>query len=78
MKPAVKGTTDATQAPLLKAIAQEIDRSQWMEIAMDRLLEPETGRVMNDASADLAAGNTTPGKAAKTLEASWQEYNQTR
>jgi hypothetical protein len=28
---------------------------------------------MNDASADLASGNTTPEKAAKALEASWQQ-----
>jgi ABC-type glycerol-3-phosphate transport system substrate-binding protein len=71
--PAVKGTADAIQDPLLKGIAQEIGRSQWIEIAMDQLLGPDAGRVMNDASADLASGNTTPEKAAKALEASWQQ-----
>jgi raffinose/stachyose/melibiose transport system substrate-binding protein len=71
--PAVKGTADAIQNPLLKGIAQEIDRSQWIEIAMDQLLGPDAGRVMNDVSADLASGNTTPEKAAKALEASWQQ-----
>ena len=58
---------------LLKQIAQEIDKSQWIQIAMDQLLGPDTGRVLNDASADLASGNTTPEKAAKALEASWQQ-----
>jgi raffinose/stachyose/melibiose transport system substrate-binding protein len=71
--PAVKGTADAMQDPLLKQIAQEIDKSQWIEIAMDQLLGPDTGRVLNDASADLALGDTTPEKAAKAIEASWQQ-----
>jgi len=71
--PAVKGTADAIEDPFLKQIAQEIDKSQWIQIAMDQLLGPDTGRVLNDASADLASGNTTPEKAAKTLEASWQQ-----
>jgi raffinose/stachyose/melibiose transport system substrate-binding protein len=71
--PAVKGTADVIQEPLLKQIAQEIDRSQWIEIAMDQLLGPDTGRVLNDMSADLSSGHTTPEKAAKALEASWQQ-----
>src|SRR6516165_6840657 len=70
--PAVKGTADVIQEPLLRQIAQEIDQSQWIQIAMDQLLGPDTGRVLNDMSADLASGNTTPEKAAKALEASWQ------
>ena len=40
---------------------------------MDQLLGPDTGRVLNDVSADLASGNTTPEKAAKALEASWRQ-----
>jgi raffinose/stachyose/melibiose transport system substrate-binding protein len=71
--PAVKGTAEAIQEPLLKQIALEIDRSQWIQIAMDQLLGPDTGRVLNDVSADLSSGKTTPEKAAKTLEASWQQ-----
>jgi raffinose/stachyose/melibiose transport system substrate-binding protein len=71
--PAVKGTAEVIQEPLLRQIAQEIDRSQWIQIAMDQLLGPDTGRVFNDMSADLASGKTTPEKAAKALEASWQK-----
>ena len=73
MIPAVKGTADAIQNPILKEIAQDIDKSQWIAIAMDQALGPDTGRVFNDMSADLAAGNTTPEKASKTLEQSWQQ-----
>jgi hypothetical protein len=30
--PAVKGTTDAIQDPLLNEIAQQIERSEWLEV----------------------------------------------
>jgi raffinose/stachyose/melibiose transport system substrate-binding protein len=71
--PAVKGTAEAIQDPLLKLVAQEIDKSQWIAIAMDQLLGPDTGRVFNDVSADIASGNTTPEKAVKAIETSWQQ-----
>ena len=71
--PSVRGTADAIQDPLFKSVAQEIDKSQWIAIAMDQLLGPDTGRVFNDVSADIASGNTTPEKATKAIEASWQQ-----
>ncbi|MBV8900440.1 MAG: hypothetical protein JOY92_10070 [Verrucomicrobia bacterium] len=71
--PAVKGTAEAIKDPFLKAIAEEIEKSQWIEIAIDQLLGPDSGRVFNDLSADLADGRTTPEKAAKSMEASWQQ-----
>jgi len=70
--PAVKGTADVIQDPLIKQIAEEIDKSQWIQIAMDQLLGPDTGQVFNDSSTGLASGNTTPEKAANAIEASWQ------
>ena len=42
-------------------------------IAIDQLLGPDTGRVFNDASADIAAGNITPEKAVETIEKSWEQ-----
>ena len=71
--PAVKGTADAIQDPLMKSVAQEVEKSQWIAIAMDQLLGPDTGRVFNDASADIASGNSTPEKAVKTIEDSWKQ-----
>jgi len=71
--PAVKGTADVIQDPFLKQIAQQIDKSQWIAIAMDQALGPDTGRVFNDMSADVAAGNSTPEKAVKAIEQSWQQ-----
>lgn len=71
--PAVKGTVAAIQDPLMKAIGQELDKSQWLAIAMNIILGPDTGLVFEDVSADIAAGKTTPEKAVKALEASWQQ-----
>ena len=71
--PMVKGTTDAIQNEFFKEIAQEVEKSQWIAIAMDQLLGPDTGRVFNDVSAEVAAGSTTPEQAAKTIEDSWIE-----
>ncbi len=71
--PAVKGTVDAIQDPLIKSVAQEVDKWQWIAMAMDQLLGPDTGRLFNDASADIASGNATPEKAVKTIEDSWKQ-----
>jgi raffinose/stachyose/melibiose transport system substrate-binding protein len=74
--PAVKGTADAIRDPLLKEIAQQIERSEWLESPMDQVLGPDTGRVFNDVSTDIASGNTTPEKGAKAIEESWQQNKQ--
>jgi hypothetical protein len=69
----VKGTADVIKDPFLKVIAAEVGKSEWIQIAVDQLLGPDTGRVFNDASADIAAGKTTPEKATKAIEDSWQQ-----
>jgi raffinose/stachyose/melibiose transport system substrate-binding protein len=65
--PMVKGTAEVIQEQFFKQIAQEV------AIAIDQLLGPDTGRVFNDASADIAAGNITLEQAAKTVEKSWEQ-----
>ena len=74
--PMVEGTSDAIKDPFLKQIAKEVEKSQWIAIAIDQLLGPDTGRVFNDASADIAAGNLTAEKATKTIEQSWEQNRQ--
>lgn len=68
----VKGTSDAIRSRFCKQIAQEVEKSRWIAIAMDQLLGPDIGRVFNDVSADVAAGITTAEQAAKTIEDSWK------
>jgi raffinose/stachyose/melibiose transport system substrate-binding protein len=74
--PMVKGTAEVIKEPFFKQIAQETSTSQWIAIAIDQLLGPDTGRVFNDASADIAAGNITAEQAAKTVEQSWEQNKQ--
>jgi ABC-type glycerol-3-phosphate transport system substrate-binding protein len=74
--PTVKGTAEVIKDQFFKQIAQETENSQWIAIAIDQLLGPDTGRVFNDACADIAAGKTTPEKAAKAVEQSWQQNKQ--
>jgi hypothetical protein len=57
----------------LKEIAQQFGKSEWLEIPMDQMLGPDTGRVFNDVSADIASGNTTPEKGAKAIEDPWRQ-----
>jgi hypothetical protein len=59
--------------PFLKVIAAEVGKSEWIQIAIDQLLGPDTGRVFDDASADVAAGNMSAEKAAKTIQQSSQQ-----
>ena len=74
--PMVKGTAELVKDQFLRAIAAEVDKSQWIAIAIDQLLGPDTGRVFNDASADIAAGNMTPEQATSAIEKSWQQNKQ--
>ena len=74
--PMVKGTAELIKDPFQKAIAQEVENSEWIAIAIDQLLGPDTGRVFNDASADIAAGKITAEQAANAVEKSWQQNKQ--
>ena len=74
--PTVKGTAELIKDPFLKEIAAEIEKSQWLAIAIDQQLGPDTGRVFNDASADIAAGKITAEQATSAVEKSWQQNKQ--
>jgi len=74
--PMVKGTAEVIKDQFYKQIAQETATSQWIAIAIDQLLGPDTGRVFNDACADIAAGNMTAEEAANAVEKSWQQNKQ--
>jgi hypothetical protein len=71
--PMVKGTADAIQNPFYKALALEVNHSDWICSAMDQLLGRETGRVFNDEAAAVAIGAHSPEQATKTIENSWSK-----
>ena len=69
--PMVKGTAAVIQQPLIRSIAQEVDKTSWIQIAMDQLLGPDTGRLFNDQAAAIASKVTTPEKATKAIQDSF-------
>jgi len=69
--PMVKGTADAIQQPLIRSIAQEVDNTGWIQIAMDQLLGPDAGRVFNDKATAIASKAAIPEKAAKAIQDSF-------
>jgi raffinose/stachyose/melibiose transport system substrate-binding protein len=71
--PMVKGTAEAIKDPFLHAIAQEAEKSDWIAIAVDQLLGPDTGRVFNDEAVAVAAGGATPEQAVKAIQDSWSQ-----
>jgi raffinose/stachyose/melibiose transport system substrate-binding protein len=71
--PMVKGTAEVIKDPFLHAIAQEVATTNWIAIAMDQLLGPDTGRVFNDEAAAVAAGSATPEQAVKAIQDSWSQ-----
>ena len=71
--PMVKGTADAIQNAIYKALALEVNHSDWICNAMDQLLGRETGRVFNDEAAAVAIGAHSPEQATKAIENSWSK-----
>ena len=71
--PMVKGTAEAIKDPFIRALAEAAENTAWIQLAMDQLLGPDTGRVFNDQAAAVAAGAQSPEKAAKTIEDSFSK-----
>jgi raffinose/stachyose/melibiose transport system substrate-binding protein len=73
--PVVQGTQDAIVNPILRRIAENIGRSKYHQIFYDQMLGPSVGAVVNDVSADIAAGVMTPKEAAQAVQRAWQLAN---
>jgi raffinose/stachyose/melibiose transport system substrate-binding protein len=73
--PIVKGTADAIQSPHLRRVAENVGKSGYHQIFYDQALGPSVGQVVNDISAELAAGRITPAKAAESVNQAWQLAN---
>jgi raffinose/stachyose/melibiose transport system substrate-binding protein len=73
--PVVKGADVEMTNPFYKQIANNIANSGYHQLFYDQMLGPAVGLVVNDVSADLAAGNTTPEEAARTVQDAWEFEN---
>jgi raffinose/stachyose/melibiose transport system substrate-binding protein len=73
--PVVKGADAEMTNPFFKEIAGNIASSGYHQVFYDQMLGPAVGLVVNDVSADLAAGNATPEEAARTVQEAWEFEN---
>ncbi|MBI1244052.1 MAG: extracellular solute-binding protein [Alphaproteobacteria bacterium] len=73
--PVVKGADAAVSNPFMRNIAQNLARSNYHQNFYDQMLGPSVGRVVNDASAELAGGSMTPRQVAKAVQDAWKQGN---
>lgn len=73
--PVVKGTQDAIKRPILRQLTENVGNSKYHQIFYDQMLGPSVGAVVNDISADLAAGRIKPADAAAAVQQAWKLAN---
>ena len=76
--PMVKGASDAIQNAFYKALALEVNRSDWICNAMDQLLGRDTGRVFNDEAFAVAIAAQSTEQATRVIESSWSKNRITK
>ena len=69
----MKGTDAAIKDPLIKQIAVNIANSTWHQNFLDQELGPSVGRVVNDNSVAIAAGQTSPDDASAAIQDAWDQ-----
>jgi raffinose/stachyose/melibiose transport system substrate-binding protein len=70
--PLTKGAEAALTNPFYRRVAELFNKAPYLQIVYDQLLGANVGRVVNDVSADLAAGATTPKEAAQAVQEAWE------
>ena len=73
--PVVKGADAGITNAFMRNIAQNLARSNYHQNFYDQDLGPSVGRVVNDATAELAGGSMTPKQVAKAVQDAWKQGN---
>ena len=66
--PVVKGSEAEFTDPLFKRLADDLSKTAYHQNYFDQDLGPSVGRVINDVSVAVAAGQTTPEAAAAAIQ----------
>ena len=66
------GTQEAIKQPDPAPARRERRKSKYHQIFYDQALGPSVGAVVNDVSADLAAGRMKPTEAAEAVQQAWE------
>jgi raffinose/stachyose/melibiose transport system substrate-binding protein len=71
--PALRGMTGYIKDPVVRQIAVSLENATALQIFFDQDLGPSVGRVVNDVSVAVAAGEMTPKAAANQVDNAWQD-----
>jgi len=66
--PIIKGAQDAITNPIFKRMADDLAHTTYHQIFLDQALGPSLGRVVNDVSVAVAAGEMTPEAGAAAIQ----------
>jgi raffinose/stachyose/melibiose transport system substrate-binding protein len=73
--PVVSGADEGFNSPFMRNIAHNLAQSKYHQNFLDQTLGPSVGRVVNDATAEIAGGSMSPKDAAKAIQAAWKQGN---
>ena len=73
--PTYKGAESGLGSAFMRNIAQNIAASKYHQNFWDQDLGPSVGRVVNDATAELAGGTMTPPQVAKAIQSAFKQGN---
>jgi raffinose/stachyose/melibiose transport system substrate-binding protein len=73
--PVVAGADTGFTSTFMRNIAQNLARSKYHQNFLDQTLGPSVGRVVNDATAEIAGGSMAPKDAAKAIQDAWKQGN---
>lgn len=73
--PTYKGAEAALSAAFMQNVARNIAASNYHQNFYDQDLGPSVGRVVNDATAEIAGGSMTPKQAAKAIQDAFKQGN---
>ena len=73
--PVYKGAEAGLGSAFMRNIAQNIANSTYHQNFYDQDLGPSVGRVVNDATTEIAAGTMTPKQAAKAIQNAFRQGN---
>lgn len=71
--PAVKGTDVVITNPIIAEVSRNVAASTWHQLFFDQDLGPSVGRVVNDVSVAIAAGEMTPEEGAAAIQEAWDQ-----
>jgi raffinose/stachyose/melibiose transport system substrate-binding protein len=69
--PVAKGAEKALANPFFRDMAVRVQGATYLQNYWDQMLGPQAGRVVNDASTDLASGRISAVEMGKAIQQAW-------